>query len=186
MILIGSSGVGMLPRRAPGQCLVTTVEHVPCSLTGLRGLPRPTGAPPQRARRSRRLPPGTCWTPWRWPRNSPHRSKRDSCLVLLIRQALCSRHRRVSCVTNYEFTPVSVVDAARRTVPGKPEVIEELGEGRARDVLLREHASTTHPRYSSSAVTSRVQAQPARQHLTAAGQPRAVPGAHRPPPIVSS
>ncbi len=31
----------------------------------------------------------------------------------------------------------SVVDAARRTVPGKPEIIEELGEGRARDVLLR-------------------------------------------------
>ena len=140
---------GDASRRAPGQCLVTTRRARPCSVMVFReGYP----ASPAHLRSVLVGLDGS----------------RGSLDALAMAQELAAplEARLVLCAAypaGVAFAPPtgelrdeprvhasSVVDAARRTVPGKPEVIEELGEGRARTSCC-EHASTTHPRYSSSA-----------------------------------
>ena len=136
VILIGSSGVGTLRGELLGSVSSQLVEHAPCSVMVFReGYP----ASPAHLRSVLVGLDGS----------------RGSLDALAMAQELAAplEARLVLCAAypaGVAFAPPtselrdeprvharSVVDAARRTVPGKPEVIEELGEGRARDVLLR-------------------------------------------------
>ena len=101
-------------------------------------------------------------------------------------QASRSRHRRVSCATSHEFTRVR--SSTRRDEPCRANQRSSRSSAKAEHEtspaasMRAPRTRGTRPRQPR---TPRVQALAARQHLTVAGQPRAVPGAHRPPPIVS-
>lgn len=136
VILIGSSGVRTLRGEFLGSVSSQVVEHAPCSVMVFR-----EGDPASPAH-LRSVLVGLD-------------GSRGCMDALSIAQELAAalEARLVLCAaypTGVAFAPPtselrgelraharSVVDAARRTVPGKPEIIEELGEGRARDVLLR-------------------------------------------------
>ena len=127
---------GDASRRAPGQCLLTGRRARPCSVMVFR-----EGHPASPAH-LRSVLVGL----------DGSRGCMDA-LAMAQELAAALEARLVLCAaypTGVAFAPPtselrdelraharSVVDAARRTVPGKPEIIEELGEGRARDVLLR-------------------------------------------------
>jgi Putative auto-transporter adhesin, head GIN domain len=74
--------------------------------------------------------------------------------------------------------------AARSSMAAIPRASPRGSPGAARSALDK-HAGQRWTASVAAAATRRLQALAARQHLTVAGQPCAVPGAHRPPPIVS-
>ena len=72
------------------------------------------------------------------------------CADSSFRQATRSRHRRVSCATSYEFTRVR--SSTRRDEPCRANQRSSRSSAKAEhETSCCEHASTTHPRYSSSA-----------------------------------
>ena len=141
LILLGSTGVKPIRRRLLGSVSSQVVEHASCSVMIVR-----EGHPAAPAH-VRTIVIGLDGSP-------------ESLEALAVAATLATPlgARLVLCTAypaSVAFAPpttelrdglrhhaVSIIDAARRTLPAEIEVVEELGEGRPRDVLL--HASKVH------------------------------------------
>ena len=184
VILIGSSGVGTLRGELLGSVSSQLVEHAPCSVMVFReGYP----ASPAHLRSVLVGLDGS----------------RSSLDALAMAQELAAplEARLVLCAAypaGVAFAPPTGELRDEPRVHASRSSTRRDGPCRANQRSSRSSAKAEHERPAASMRaprtrgtrprqprTPRVQALAARQHLTVAGQPRAVPGAHRPPPIVS-